>query len=116
MKDLASLINTHVKDKAIQEGLSYFSVKTLSSSLENSITDIFQDIPLHPTNKLFYTFRAKRVKTIPNPGLEGIQYLPIDADFLEEGRFENNHYAKSEIEWMWPSLERFQKEVLGQPR
>ena len=113
IKDLASHINTQVKEKAIKEGLSYFQVNTLSSSLENSVTDIFQNIPLHKTNELFYTFRAKRVKTTPNPILEGIQYHPIDADILEEGRFENNHYVKSEIEWMWPSLERFLEKGFG---
>jgi len=113
IKDLASLINTYVKEKAIQEWLSYFNVKTLSSSLENSITDIFQNIPLHKTNKLFYTFRAQKVKSIPNPRLEGIQYHPIDVDFLDEGRFENSKDVKSEIEWMWPSLERFQEKGFG---
>jgi RimJ/RimL family protein N-acetyltransferase len=113
IKDLASLINTYVKEKAIKERLSYFYVKTLSSALENSITDIFQNIPLHKTNKLFYTFQAKRVKSIPNPRLEGIQYHLIDANFLKEGQFENNHYVKSEVEWMWPSLERFGENGFG---
>ena len=113
IKDLASLINAYVKEKAIRDGLSYFKVKALSSSLENSITDIFQNIPLHKTNKYFYTFGAEKVKAIPNPNLEGIQYHPIDANFLEEGRFENNHYVKSEIEWMWPSLERFLEKGFG---
>jgi GNAT superfamily N-acetyltransferase len=113
IKDLASLIHTYVKEKAIKERLAYFNVKTLSSSLENSIKDIFQNIALHKTNKLFYTFRAQKVKSIPNPRLEGIQYHPINTDFLEEGRFENNHYVKSEIEWMWPSLERFLEKGFG---
>jgi len=112
-KELASLINTYVKEKAIKEGLSYFKVKALSSSMENSITDIFQNIPLHKTNKLFYTFRAQKVKSIPNPRLEGIQYHLINADFLEEGQFENNQDVKSEIEWMWPSLERFRENGFG---
>ena len=113
IKDLASLIHTYVNEKAIKERLSYFKVKTLSSSLENSITDIFQNIPLHKTNKLFYTFRAKKIEAIPNPRVEGVQYHLVDADFLEEGRFENNHYVKSEIEWMWPSLERFLEKGFG---
>lgn len=113
IKDLASLINTYVNEKAIKERLCYFKVKTLSSSLENPIKDIFQNIPLHKTDKLFYTFRTKMVKAIPPPRLEGIQYHPIDADILEEGRFENNHYVKSEIEWMWPSLERFLEKGFG---
>lgn len=113
IKDLASLINTYVRERAIKEGLSYFKVKTLSSSLENSITEIFQNISLHKTDKLFYTFRTKMAKAVPHPRLEGIQYHPIDADMLEEGRFENNHYVKSEIEWMWPSLERFLEKGFG---
>ena len=113
IKDLASLINAYVKEKAIRDGLSYFKVKALSSSLENSITDIFQNIPLHKTNKYFYTFGAEKVKAIPNPNLGDIQYHPIDANFLEEDRFENNHYVKSEIEWMWPSLERFLEKGFG---
>jgi len=113
IKDLASLINTSVKERAIKERLSYFKVKTLSSSLENSIPEIFQNTSLHKTNKLFYTFRAERVKAIPNPRLGGVQYHPIDANILEEGRFENNHYVKSEIEWMWPSLERFLEKGFG---
>src|SRR5512141_368680 len=70
IKDLAALIDTYIRERAIKERLSYFKVKTLSSSLENSIPDIFQNIPLHKTNKLFYTFWAKRVETIPNPRLE----------------------------------------------
>ena len=113
IKGLASHINTYVKEKAFKERLSFFNVKTLSSSLENSITDIFQHISLHKINKVFYTFRAQKVKSIPNPRLEGIQYHPINADFLEEGQFENNHYVKSEIEWMWPSLERFREKGFG---
>ncbi len=113
IKDLASLINTYLRERAIKERLSYFEVKPLSSSLENSITEIFQTIPLHKTNKLVYTFRAKRVRAIPDPRLGGVQYHPLDAGILEEGRFENNHYVKSEIEWMWPSLERFLEKGFG---
>jgi len=113
IKDLASLINSHIKEKAIKERLSDFNVKTLSSSLENSITDIFQDIALHKINELFYTFRAQKVNSIPNPKLKGIQYRPIDADFLEEDRFENIQDVKYEIEWMWPSLERFREKGFG---
>ena len=74
IKDLASLIHTHIHEKAIQERLSYFKVKPLSASLENSIMDIVQNIPLHKTNKLFYTFRAKEIEAIPNPRVEGVQY------------------------------------------
>jgi RimJ/RimL family protein N-acetyltransferase len=112
IKDLASLIDTYVKERAITEGLSYFKVKPLSSSLENSITEIFQNISLHKTNKLFYTFRAKKREAIPNPRVEGIQYHLIDADFLE-GPFENSHYVKAEVEWMWPSLGRFRQKGFG---
>ena len=113
IKDLAALIHTYVNETAIKERLSYFKVKTLSSSLENSITDIFQNIPLHKTNKLFYTFQAKKIEAIPHPKVEGVQYHLVDADLLEKGRFENNHYVKSEIEWMWPSLERFLEKGFG---
>jgi RimJ/RimL family protein N-acetyltransferase len=113
IKDLASLINTYIKERAIRERLSYFKVKTLSSSLESAITEIFQNISLHKTNKLFYTFRAKKIKEIPNPRVEGVQYHLVDADFLEQGRFENNHYVKAEVEWMWPSLERFREKGFG---
>jgi len=113
IKDFVSLINTYVKERAIKEGLSYFKVKTLSPSLENSVTDIFQSIPLYKVNKLFYTFRDSKVKAIPLPRLENIQYLLIDADFLEKGQFENNHYVKSEVEWMWSSPERFREKGFG---
>lgn len=113
IKDLASLFNSHIKEKAIRERLSYFTVKPLSASLENSITDIFHNISLHKIHKLFYTFRAPKVKSIPNPRLEGIQYHSINADFLDEGRFENNREVKYEIEWMWPSLERFWENGFG---
>jgi RimJ/RimL family protein N-acetyltransferase len=37
----------------------------------------------------------------------------IDADFFEKGQFENNHYVKSEIEWMWSSPERFREKGFG---
>jgi len=113
IKDLASLINTYVKERAIKERLSYFKVKTLTSSFENSIADIFQTTPLHKTNKVFYTFRATKVKAVPTPRMKGIRYLLIDADFLEKEQFENNYYVKSEVEWMWSSLERFREKGFG---
>jgi hypothetical protein len=110
--EFAALIKTEVKARAIKEGLSHFKVHALSDSFENSITRLFQGLTLDKTIKLFYTFRKPKVNAIPAPALENVQFVLIEADFLEKD-FQNLEYVKSEIKWMWPSPERFCEKGFG---
>lgn len=112
-QDLAALFRTVIKEKALKDGLSYFKVKPLSAELEDALADMFQNIQLYKTNKLFYTFPANGRAFLPESGVADIQYYPIDGDLLAEGRFDNSSPVTSELQWMWPSLERFLKKGFG---
>lgn len=111
--EFASLINTHLKESAIKEGLSRFKVRALSDSLENSIPKLFRGLALNKTSELFYTFTKPKVNAIPAPRLGNVQFVLIDADFLDKDHVQNLQHVKSEIKWMWPSLERFCENGFG---
>jgi RimJ/RimL family protein N-acetyltransferase len=111
--DLAALIDTHIKGRAIKEGSSRFKVHALSPSLEQSIPQLFQGIQLYKTNKLIYVFRKQRVPAISTPALEDVRYALIDAGFLETERHQNLEYVQSEVDWMWSSRVKFRENGFG---
>lgn len=111
--EFASLINTDVKDQAIAEGLSHFKVRALSDSSEETLAGLFQDIVLAKTSRLFYAFREPEANTVPEPALDGVQFTSIDAGLLGREHLRNLQYVRNEVEWMWPSLERFYEQGFG---
>ena len=111
--DLASLINTHIRNQAIEDRLARFKIWVLSSSMVESIPDIFHNTKLHKTNSRFYAFRRQSLPEIPNFGLEDVEYRKIDANFLEKGDYENIQYMQAEVDWMWSSRDRFREDGFG---
>jgi len=112
-EDLASLIKTHIKEKAIKEGLSYFSIHALSPSSEKAIPQIFQNIQLSRKNKIFYIFRKQKLPHIQSSVLRNVKYVPIDMDFLKKKQYQNAVHVRSEIEWMWSSIDKFHENGFG---
>jgi RimJ/RimL family protein N-acetyltransferase len=112
-EDLASLIRTHIKGRAIEEGLSRFKVHALSPSLERSVAQLFQDLRLYKMNKLIYVFRKQKVPAISTPAVEDVRYALIDAQFLEKDHYQNVQYVRSEVDWMWSSREKFRENGFG---
>ena len=111
--DLAVLINTEIKDKAIKEGLTHFKVRSLSESSENALATLFGDVALSKTGKRIYAFQQPQVNAVSAPRLENMTFQLIDSDLLEQVHLRNNEYLRAEIEWMWSSLDRFCQKGFG---
>jgi GNAT superfamily N-acetyltransferase len=112
-EDLASLIGTHIKGRAIKEGLSHFKIHALSPSFEKSVPQLFQNIQVYKMNKLFYVFRKPKGPAISTSALGDVEYALIDGDFIEKDHYQNVQYVKSEVEWMWSSREKFCENGFG---
>ena len=113
INELATLISTQIKGRAIKEGLAHFKIHALSPACEKGVAKIFQNIPLYQMNKLFYVFRKQKGPTIATPGLENVKYALIDIDFLEQDHYQNVQQVKSEVAWMWSSPEKFAEHGFG---
>ena len=112
-EDLAALIRTPIKKKAIAAGLSHFKIQALSASLEEEVPPLFQNIQPHKLPKLFYSFPGQKAPALAAPELENVKYALIDANFLEQASYQNVKYVKSEVEWMWSSPEKFKAHGFG---
>jgi RimJ/RimL family protein N-acetyltransferase len=112
-EDLASLIHTHIKGRAIKEGLSRFKIHALSPSFEKSVPRLFQNLQLYKMNKLLYVFRKQKGPPISTSVLEDVRYALIDVDFLEKDDYQNVQYVRSEVDWMWSSREKFCENGFG---
>ncbi len=111
-KEFVSILDNQVRKKAIEDGLLYFKVHSLSKSGEDLIENLFHEFTLTKTNKLFYTFRKSKPPMLI-PKVENIQFMLIDESFLKQDFVQNLQYVRSEIQWMWPSLEKFYRNGFG---
>ena len=96
----AALIQSEIRESAIQLGRIYFKVNTLSAALTAAIPDLFPQIHLHETNKRFYRFEQTSVPHF-TAAVADVRYQRIDADFLAQATYENIDAVKAETAWMW---------------
>ena len=111
--DLASLINTRIRKQAIEEHLACFKIRPLSPSMMESMPVMFYKTQLHRTSSLFYAFQGETLPEMPVSGLENLEYIKIDKNFLEKSNFKNIQYVRAEVDWMWPSRDRFHEDGFG---
>jgi RimJ/RimL family protein N-acetyltransferase len=101
--ELTDLIHTHIRPRSIQLEMTYFKARALTSSIETRLDALFQDIALRELPTLLYTLASAP----PVPAVEGIRLLPIDRALLADTSLSNIEHIRAEIQWMWPSEERF---------
>ena len=108
----AALIQSEIRESAIQLGRIYFKVSTLSAALTAAIPDLFPQIHLHETHKRFYRFEQTLVPQL-TAAVDGVHYQCIDADFLAQATYQNINAVKAETAWMWASPTAFQRHGFG---
>ncbi|MBI1299406.1 GNAT family N-acetyltransferase [bacterium] len=108
----AALIQSEIRESAIQRGRVYFKVNTLSTALTAAIPDLFPQIHLHEMNKLFYRFEQTAAPRF-SAAVDGVRYQRIDADFLAQATYENIDAVKAETAWMWASSAAFHAHGFG---
>ncbi len=52
---------------------------------------------------------------MPVPGLEDVEYIKIDTNFLEKDDYKNIQYVQAEVDWMWPSRDRLMRMASAMP-
>jgi hypothetical protein len=108
-RELTDLIHTSIRPRSIQLGKPYFKARALSPSIEARLEALFQDIALHELPSQLYSLTS----ALPVPAVEGIQLLPIDRTLLSNAALANAEHIRAEIQWMWPSEERFYANGFG---
>ena len=68
---------------------------------------------LRKVPKLFYALGERKALSVPPPALEDVRFLAIDADLLQREDLRNLERVRAEVEWMWPSLDRYVERGFG---
>jgi GNAT superfamily N-acetyltransferase len=102
-RELTDLIHTNIRPRSIEQGMTYFKARALAPSIEPMLDMLFHGIALRELPTLLYTLTSAR----PVQSVEGIQLLPIDRALLTSTSLTNTEHIRAEIQWMWPSEERF---------
>jgi hypothetical protein len=108
-RELTALIHTSIRPQALQLRRAYFKTCALTPLIEPLLEPLFQGIALRELPTLLYTLTDAR----PAPAAEGIQLLPIDRTLLSNTSLNNTEHIRNEIQWMWPSEERFYAKGFG---
>lgn len=108
-QELAELIRTSIGPRAIQQGRAYFKARALAPSIEARLGALFQGIALRELPTLLYTLTSAQ----PVPEVPAIRLLPIDRALLDSTSLANAEHIRAEIQWMWPSEERFCQHGFG---
>lgn len=109
---LATLLRTKIRHTAIRQRLVYFKVHALSAALEDALPELFGDLHLHETHKLFYRFDKPTAPTL-SAAIDGVRYQRIDAAFLAQQQYANIDAVKNEVDWMWSSPAAYQAHGFG---
>ncbi|MBL7201886.1 MAG: GNAT family N-acetyltransferase [Anaerolineae bacterium] len=109
---LALLIREEIAGRARAGGLAHFKVHALSPSSGRPLHALFGCV-LRKVPKLFFALGEHEALSVPPPTLKDVRFLAIDADLLQRENLENLERVRAEVEWMWPSLERYVERGFG---
>jgi RimJ/RimL family protein N-acetyltransferase len=109
----AALVGGEIRHRAIDGGLANFRVHALNESMEPRLPDLFYDIELTKTNRLFYTFQGSGAYSVLASALENVGFELIDGEFLMQDHRENHQHVVEEIDWMWTTRERYVEKGFG---
>ena len=113
INECAALVGDEIRVRAFEDGLTNFKVHAVNPSMEPRLPDLFRDVELTKTNRLFYTFRGSGANKVPASALENVGFKLIDGEFLIQDHRENHHLVVEEIDWMWRTRERFVERGFG---
>jgi RimJ/RimL family protein N-acetyltransferase len=112
-RDLAVLIATHIRPTALAKERAHFKARAFTPTSEEALAPIFGALALKEAHTLFYEFSNIQPNTTPTPAVDGLRFARIDRAFLADENLENIAHVRSEINWMWPSKERFCEQGFG---
>ncbi len=102
-----SFFEEEIREEA--ERYSYVKVNDLTGRVNKSS---FSDIEFRDLEKYFYGYQGEDLAD-KKSSVNDLSIRDIDRQFLEEEGLENLDRVEEEIEWMWPSLERYHERGFG---
>ena len=112
-RDLADLIATRIRPAALAEDRLHFKARACLPSSEAALRGIFGAIPLREALTLFYAFPNTQPAIDFVPAIDRLWFTSIDRALLADEHLQNVAHIRSEINWMWPSEERFHVHGFG---
>ena len=111
--DLADLIAARIRPAVLAADRPHFKARACSPSSEAALRGILGAIVLREALTLFYAFPNTQPTRNLAPAIEGLRFTPIDSALLADDHLQNVEHIRSEINWMWPSEERFHEHGFG---
>ena len=111
--EAASLLTDRVRDEALAGGLDYFRVSPGSPDLESALPSVLPGYDLESEGRLFYALPDECPPLDSPPVPDGVVVVPITRSLLTDSGAGGIHLVKAEIDWMWPSFERFYETGFG---
>ena len=110
---LTRLFAEEIRPRALARGANYCKVQLLSDAPDIALHVIFPWGDLSTSDSCFYRFEAALPSIVPQPAVEGIQFVPIGRMLLVNDRLENSQHIRNEVAWMWPSLAHYERNGFG---
>ena len=113
IKAFQHLIESNIRPAAIADRLSHFKARALTDSWQPAISRVFDGLAPEPKVELLYVFKKRSVDDGKKDGPRQVTLALIDAALFSRTDLTNLGQVREEIEWMWPSLDRFLDDGFG---
>lgn len=110
---VAELIARQIRPQALAQGAPHFKVQALDPALEPRLGELFAGAALHAAPSFFYAYPAQEASPALPPGIAGLAIVAIERALLQEAGLRNSEQVRAELQWMWPSEERFYAHGFG---
>lgn len=110
---LAAIIATQIRPRSLNAGAARFKAYPLSSSMQESLPELFPGVALHESVTRFFADAAERPLSSVRAAVPDMTISPITPDDLAAGALAHGDWVRAEISSMWPSEERFHQHGFG---
>lgn len=104
---LSDTVSDQIREGALEDRAAYFCVRALDAACEPLVDLAFGPYLQSRREKSFHLFPGSTMAVDWPVGVEGVSWHPIDKAFLQRNGLQNSRPILGEIEWMWPSADRY---------
>ncbi len=111
--EAAALLAGPVRAEMRRRREHHFAVCALDAELETRLPDLFTAVPLQAGAKVFHALPPGPPPQAPAPRVAGVRLVAIDQRLLEADDLAQVAEVRAEVDWMWPTRERFYAHGFG---
>jgi RimJ/RimL family protein N-acetyltransferase len=110
--ELQKILTDVIYPSAMEVGLQYFNVHTLSDNLPSTAEAIFARWLKGNRTKHFYTSSPESIPQAEASGF-GISYHAADQNLFDTSGLMDLNHVLAEIDWMWSSVDAYNRHGFG---